>query len=192
MKAMRVTVSVDRVDEQVEVPLLAGDVARRGVSIPHVVGRAPSRRVAVVDEFEPNDPGRQRVVGHDEPKPGYDHRFAAGPTPVPFEFVAEVVERDVEVLGVAADHVVGFGECAEGGAQRLEVGPPLLAEFGAPSALREQASGDPVDEAIEHLVDVGAGTERAHGRHRCFESFEDVRRPTGRPVRSVRGPSGQR
>ena len=146
---------VEGVDEQVEVPLVAGHITCRRVPIPDVVGRAPTRRIAVVDQFEPNDPGCQRVVGDDEPNPGHDHRLAAGPTSVAFEFVAKVVECDIEAVGVAADHVVGFRQCAEGGTQGLHVGPPLLAEIRPPSALREEATGDAVDEAPEDLVDVG-------------------------------------
>ena len=85
-----------------------------------------------------------------------------------------MVERDLEAVGVAADHVVGLGQRAERGAQCLEVGPALLAEFGSPSGLREQAAGDPVDEPVEDLVDVGTGAERAHGGHRRGERVEHL------------------
>ena len=183
---------VEGLDEQIEVPVLAGDVTRRGVAIPDVVGRAPARRVAVVDQFEADDPGRQGVVGHDQPDPRHDDRLATRPPAVTVEFVAQVLEGDLEAVGVAADHVVGLGQRTERGAQRLQVGAPLLAELGAPSALGEQATGDPVDEAVEHLVRRRRRNRacRPGGIEAASASRVSADRPVVGAVRGVDPPGG--
>ena len=107
----------DDVDQQVDVAGLAGDVERARRSLPHVVRRAPSGGVTVVDELDPHGPRLERIFRHDQAEPGDDHRFAPGPPAVPLQLGLQMIDRHVELVGVAADHLVGLRQGAERGAR---------------------------------------------------------------------------
>ena len=192
MNAIRVTVSSMTSTSRSRWRSSRATSRARGVPVPHVVGRAPTGRVAVVDEFEPHDPRRRaglraRSAGAGARRPV--RRRPAGDAGRARRAGDRARRRTV---GVAADHVVGLRQGAEGGAQRLQVGSPLLAELGSPPALGEQPAGDAVDEAVEDLVDVGAGVRGcrpAASRRRARSSVS----ATDRVVGTVRGvdPAGR-
>ena len=79
---------------------MSRDLERERRAIPDVIGATPAPGVGLVDQLEHDLPHVVRVVGHDQPQPGHDHRLALGP----------------------ADHMLFpdfLGQCATHGVRRL-------------------------------------------------------------------------
>ena len=157
----------DELAEAIEVLGPLRDFDRSVVGVPHVVGAAPASAVAVVDEFEAHDPRIERVVGDHETDPRNHDRFAGEATLMSIEVVAQVLERVVEVVCASAHDVVGFGERSERRPEGLDLGLALAAEVGLPAVLKQERSGDAIDQlrVDRRRFDTRAGgADRRHRR----------------------------
>ena len=72
-------------DEYRQPMLAAGQIDRRRRPVPDVVGRAPSARIGVVDEFEFDQPRVTGVVGQCQANAAADDRLTGQSEPVPVE-----------------------------------------------------------------------------------------------------------
>ncbi len=179
---------VEQGDERVEVAGFAGDFDGALVSIPQVGRRAPPHRVGVVDQFEADLPRVVRIVRHQEPHPWDHDGFARQPAAVAIEFFSELAEGEVEFGRAATHHVVGLGERAEHGSQRLGRALAAASDVGLPAALEEVRPGDAVDHQLEDLAGVVARPGGTDVRLRSIEGGEQFRDL----VVELGGPSGHR
>ena len=139
--------------------------ARR--SAPDVVCRTPSAGVRIVDEFEINQPGVERIVGQGEPHSAAHHRLTIESTSVPCQPVPELLHRDIEVVGAGTNDGIGFCEGREHGSGGLHVHAAFATEVGLPTGMVQDGSGEPVDEQCE---DVFGGSRGAVATNRWSDS----------------------
>ena len=157
----------------------ARDVDGDLVALPHVVGRTPASGIAVVDQFESNNPRVERIVGDQQAEARHEDGLAIEPTTMSIKIVAQMLDGDVVAVGVAPHDVVGLGERSEQCPHGLIVRLALAAELGLPSGLMEKRPGNAIDE----LGVDRRGGDTLNRQRRCPASMRQVqstRRRSGR------------